>query len=89
MIEITAVRMSGGRHEHITDLRWRNPTDGEVGVSTRTEMVHFLAQQNGQAYVKDGIGAVEVHVVQANPPYVQTYRDGRWTDNLLALPRFN
>ncbi len=27
-------------------------------------------------------------VVNANPPYIQTYADGKQTDNLLYLPRY-
>lgn len=42
----------------------------------------------GNAYVVVGNLRVEVRVVNANPPYVQTYADGIWRDNLLALPRY-
>jgi hypothetical protein len=31
---------------------------------------------------------VAVGVVDASPPYIRTYADGNWTDNLLALPRY-
>lgn len=29
-----------------------------------------------------------VGVVNANPPYIRTYADKGWTDNLLYLPRY-
>jgi hypothetical protein len=44
-------------------------------------------QGGGKAYVVVGNLRVEVRVVNANPPYVQTYADGILKDNLLALPR--
>jgi len=44
--------------------------------------------EGGKAYVVVGNLRVEVRVVKAHPPYVQTYADGVWKDNLLALPRF-
>jgi hypothetical protein len=31
---------------------------------------------------------VNVGVVNATPPYIKTYADEVWTDNLLALPRY-
>jgi hypothetical protein len=45
-------------------------------------------RRGGVAFVNTGPYTVLVHVVNATPPYVQTYRDGIPSDNLLALPRF-
>lgn len=88
MLYITHVRLSGGnQHEHITDVKWRNSQDGNVGQSTRAQMVEWL-QAGNHAYVTDGTRTVEVGVVKTTPPYIRTYADGQWTDNLLALPRF-
>lgn len=89
MIDVTAVHMSpaGSRHEHIGSLRWRHPESGDTGETTRAEIVTWI-QSGGMAYVVVGSLRVEVRVVNANPPYVQTYADGIWKDNLLALPRF-
>jgi len=50
-------------------------------------MIDFIGG-GGQAFVTDGVRSVAVGVVHANPPYIRTYADGVWTDNLLALPRF-
>lgn len=90
-IRITAVRMSGGnRHEHIVRLWWTNPSSGENGDNSRAEVVAWIEDQNGKAYVEDGRGhGVNVLVVspRVGPKYVRTYADGLWTDNLLALPR--
>ncbi len=89
MIDINAVHMSGGgfAHEHIESLRWRNPDNGQTGETIRSEMVKWI-RDGGQAYVVVGNLKVSVLVVDANPPYVRTFADGKWQDNLLALPRF-
>lgn len=86
MVQIKAVHMEGGtQHEHIALVKWRNGQ--ESGQSTRAQMVEYINQGN-KAYVTDGTNTVAVGVVGATPPYIRTYTDGKWTDNLLALPRF-
>jgi hypothetical protein len=88
MIYITARHMAGGtRHEHIASVRWRNPSDGNTGQSTRADMVKWI-DGGGEARVRDGNDDVMVGVVKATPPYIRTYADGKWKDNLLALPEF-
>ena len=90
-VQITAVRLSGGAtHQHITDLWWSNPTDNTADASTRAQIVKFLDQDGGSAYVADASGhRAPVGVVKptTGENYVRTYADGVWTDNLLALPR--
>lgn len=90
MVRCTAIRMSAGgyRHEHITHIRWEGSNG--TGVSTRAEMVAYV-ERGEKAYVKDKQGDVaflRVRVSSAGNKYVQTYADGIWSDNLLALPRF-
>lgn len=89
MVYITHIRLStnGKGHEHITHLRWRDPATNQVSHSTREDMVVFI-RNNGVVRVQDGRGEVAVQVVEASPPYVRTVADGRYTDNLLALPHF-
>ena len=89
MVFITHIRMSNGGHlhEHITDVRWRDSSNGQTGECTTAFMVDWL-RKGHRAYVSDGIRSVEVGVVNANPPYLRTHADGVPTDNLLALPRF-
>jgi hypothetical protein len=91
MIEITAIRLGEGRaHEHITDVRWRSASTS-AGQSTREAIVSWLSvSATNQAIVADGSGSVEVLVVRppGQPPYIRTWADGHWTDNLLALPTF-
>jgi len=90
-IQITAIRLSGGTgHEHIVRLWWTNTYDGSTGDNSRAEIVSWIENQNGKAYVEDSRGhRVNVGVVTPTygPKYLRTYADGVWTDNLLALPR--
>lgn len=89
MIEITAVHMANGAlHQHIASVRWVNPSNANVGQTARADMVTWLQANGNRAVVQSGPRQVEVGVVDANPPYLRTYADGVWTDNLLALPRF-
>lgn len=88
MVYITHIRLSGGTsHEHITDVRWQDTGNNTSGQMTKEQAVGWLRQGN-RAFVTDGVRTVEVGVVDANPPYIRTHADGKWTDNLLALPRF-
>jgi hypothetical protein len=90
MIYITEVHMSpgGSGHQHIADVRWGNPATEKKGENSRAQMVTWISE-GGEARVRDGAGDdVRVFVVDASPPYIRTYADGVWTDNLLSLPRY-
>lgn len=89
MVRITAIRMVGSEHhQHISDLRWINPATQATGESTRAAMVEFVRKNPNQAYVESATSRAYLKVVEATPPYVQTYADNTLTDNLLSLPRF-
>jgi hypothetical protein len=89
MVDITARHMEGGTgHEHVARVRWRNPSGGGIGENSRAEMVDWIRNKGGQAYVEKGGLRVVVGVVNASPPYLRTHADGVWTDNLLALSTF-
>lgn len=89
MIEITAIHMVGTEHyEHIGELQWVNPGTGATGASSRAAMVQFVRDNPNQAYVEGPTKRAYLRVREATPPYVQTYADNTWTDNLLALPRY-
>ncbi len=89
MIYITAIHLSGGtRNEHITEVRWSNPGSGETGTSSRETMVDWIRNKGGDARVKGTYGDVKVGVVDANPPYLRTYANNNYTDNLLSLPSY-
>ncbi|WP_067509921.1 DUF3892 domain-containing protein [Actinoplanes sp. TFC3] len=90
-IRITGIRLEGGAgHEHIGRLWWVNPASGaaEERPNTRAELVAWIEDQNGKAYVESGGHRADVGVVKPpyGPKYLRTYADGQWTDNLLALP---
>jgi hypothetical protein len=90
-IRITAIRLTGGQgHEHISHLWWTNPADGKTGDNTRSQLVDWIEEENGKAYIDDQHGnRADVLVVTpaVGQKYLRTYADGKWTDNLLALPR--
>lgn len=90
-IRITHIRQAGGTgHEHIIHLWWTDPASGKTGDNSRAQIVTWIEDEHGKAYVEDGLGnRADVLVVTPayGPKYLRTYADGRWTDNLLALPR--
>lgn len=89
MIYVTAVHMVDGEgHEHIGAVRWRNPSTDVTGESTRETMVAWIRDEKGDARVSDGSSEARVGVVDGTPPYIRTCGDGKWTNNLLALPRY-
>lgn len=89
-IRFTAIRLSGGStHQHITRLWWTDPATNATGDNSRAELVAFV-DQGGKAYVEDRFGnRVDVGVVtpRVGEKYLRTHANGKWTDNLLALPR--
>lgn len=90
MIYIDEVQMApgGSGHQHIAAVRWRNPESGKTGANTRAQMVTWI-NEGGEARVRDAhADDIRVYVVDATPPYIRTYADGIWTDNLLSLPRY-
>ena len=87
MIYVTAVHMEGGNeHEHISDVKWRNPEDGKAGESTRATVVDWIKSKGGVAKVTEGQHTVPVEVYREQ--WLRTKADGVWKDNLLALPRY-
>jgi hypothetical protein len=88
MVKVTAVHMEDGTgHEHIASVRWVEDGTSKTGESTRAGMVTYI-EGGGKAYVTDGQNTAWVGVVNATPKYIRTHADGKWTDNLLALPRY-
>ena len=92
-IRITHIRLSSNYdvdHENITDFRWVGYEDGKTGDSSKAILVDWIDGQGGKAYVESSRTKVAVGVVkpQGRKPYLRTYANGSWTDNLLSLPRF-
>lgn len=90
-IQMTAIRLSGGtEHEHITHLWWTNPDNNKSGDNSRAQIVSWIENDGGQAYVQDTAGNrayVGVVTPAHGEKYLRTHADGKATDNLLALPR--
>jgi hypothetical protein len=91
-VEITHVRFSGTQrlHEAITNDKWRNEQDNTVGNSDKPTMVDWIENQMGIAHIGTGSNQVNVGTVQPaqGQPYLRTYSDGNWTNNLVNLPTF-
>jgi hypothetical protein len=90
-IRITHVRFAGDvrDHEHITHVTWTSSNTASQA-NSRAEIVSWIDDQKGVAYV--GTGAQQVQVDTVHPagrdPYLRTRADGQWTNNLLSLPTF-
>ena len=81
--------MEGGDgHGHITGVQWRDPETGQSGRCSRAEMVSWINGGNRAYVVGESGKSVAVLVGAADPPYLRTRDDGRWTDDLLGLGRY-
>ena len=91
-VQITHIRYTSSTptHESITHYRWVGVENNSTGSNSKAEMVYFLDNQNGQAVVGSGASRVKVGTVHPDhgQPYLRTYADGRWNNNLLSLPTF-
>lgn len=91
-IRFTHKRMSPGYsdHEHITHLAWVDMSTGSPSSGTRATLVDMIDNRGVSAQVGTGADAVPVGVVRPSygQPYLRTYADGKWTNNLLNLPDF-
>ena len=69
------------QHEGITHLGgfgWHWP---------RWKVIDSIRNGTNTFYTMSGAGRADVGVVDGpNGPYVRTYANGHWNDNLLALP---
>lgn len=88
-IQITNVRYGvlPKTEQTISHYKWRDDTTGEVAYSDKPTLVTWI-ERGGRAYVGSGYHRVPVLVVDANPKYLRTYADGRWTNNLTELTEF-
>jgi hypothetical protein len=92
MVYFVERAMSGGtHHEHISRLWWKDDSPGATKPSGNMPIetaVDWLSEPGNKAYVRNGSGWVEVAIVRppGRDPYLRTHADGKWTDNLLALP---
>lgn len=90
MVYTTHIRLSppiSRNHQHIPDVKWRDPSGGDTGQSTRQTIVDWI-DRGGEARVHGNPFDVKVVVVRDTPPYIRTVANGTRTDNLLNLPKF-
>lgn len=91
-VRITHVRFStmSKTHEAISHYKWVNLQDNSTDSSTKAVVVDWIDNKNGRAIVGSGSNQVEVGVVHptSGQPYLRTYADGTWNNNLLSLPTF-
>ena len=85
------IKMSpgGNHHSHIVEISGIEVTTGGPVRGTRLQWVNTV-KTGYTCYVQDIYGNradLRVNHIGATE-YVQTYADGKWTDNLLALPRY-
>lgn len=87
LAHITAIRMNppaADGHEHIAEVLWQRP-DVQISACSAQSVAEFIEQGNA---VYAGSSFVNVGVIRGVPPYLRAYSEGRWTDDLLSLPRF-
>lgn len=73
-------------HEHITHAG--NPPSWYW---TREDIIKSINNKTNTFYVLVGGNRSEVGVVNptdGRAPYIRTHADGKWNDNLLALPEY-
>lgn len=73
-------------HEHISHI-------GGIGWKwTREAVVQSIESKTNTFYVIDPVSGKKAYVgvvrpADGRPPYLQTYADGVWKNNLLSLPQ--
>ncbi|TFB18210.1 DUF3892 domain-containing protein [Microbacterium sp. 3H14] len=90
-IQITHVRYGSTRksEDEIVRYKWRSNETSESGENDKPSLVAWV-EDDGKAYVGSGSGRSLVGVVKPSngQPYLRTYADGQWNNNLLSLPTF-
>lgn len=92
-VKITCINKDNGHHEDphmaITHLDWLEEATGKHDKCTRMEMVEFIRDKKGVAYVVGGYGLkayLEVKRSSHGTWFVRTIPDGTTDNNLLKLP---
>lgn len=84
--------IGGERHEHIAEVKWRNVRTQDTGRSSRAEMVGWLERSTTNKAIVGDYPTDYVYVGVVHPknsdPYIRTYANKEWTDNLLSLPEY-
>lgn len=85
-VQVTCIRKqhSQGAHEHITHVG----ADGRIW--SREQVIAWIGSQQHSFHTLDAKGRrAEIGVMYeaGKAPYLRTYADGEWNDNLLSLPQ--
>lgn len=74
-------------HEHITNVGGPKPDGTDRWQDTTANVVAFIESKQHRFYTKEGSASawVFVRTSAAGNKFLQTYADGVWKDNLLAL----
>jgi uncharacterized protein (DUF2147 family) len=89
-VKITCINKSNGNHsdpyEAISHYGWIEDGTNKPAVTDRQTLVNWM-KNGGAAYVQDKFGKVycKVNTSIKGTEFLQTYSDGRYTDNLLSL----
>ena len=75
-------------HEHITHVGGPKPDGAGRWKDPVANIIRFIENKEHRFYTKEGNASalVGVRVSAAGNKFLQTYADGVWKDNLLALP---
>jgi Protein of unknown function (DUF3892) len=85
-VQVTCINKTprNNPHEGITHL---GGTGGGGWRWTRQEVINSIQAKTNTFYTQVGGKRADVGIVDGpNGPYLRTYADGAWNDNLLALP---
>lgn len=90
-VRITCINKDGGNHDNpheaINYYGWLNESSNKTGRTDRQTMVNWVKKGN-KSYVKDSYGNTaycEVRKSSKGTEFLQTYADGKYTNNLLSL----
>jgi len=91
-VRITCINKDNGNHDNpheaISHYGWVEDGSAKTGKSSRVALVEWIGNKNF-AYVTDSDGnkvKCYVNISQKGNKFLQTYSDGRYTNNLLSLP---
>ena len=84
-VQVTCINKTprNNTHEGITHL---GGTGGGGWKWTRQQVIDSIRNQSNTFYTQVGGKRADIGIVEGSNPYLRTYADGTWNDNLLALP---
>jgi hypothetical protein len=88
-IAITGKRTGvfGYGHESITHYRWVEDGTGATSITEKATAVQWVESGRSPAYVPGPpVAPVGVNRAASGAAWLQTYADGVWSNNIMALP---